>query len=384
MRTGLDALNELQGDWSGIKRIIPYGYGAELKNRIHRILQDFEVPFIVDSNPEKWGENYRGVEVVSPDRIGNLGTGDKVLVCLAGRARGPYEEIKGVLESYGLRENIDFCRLSQFTTEWYYRYRQEYCIYMMDMALSTACTLRCRNCNMFVPHYKTPVMVSFEEARRSIDLLMGCIDYLFGVTFLGGEAFLNPNLEKILHYVNETYSDKIGQITIATNGVNLPNQCVIDVLRREAVHVVISNYTDAIGAKSHVQELSELLKENDIHCSVLYNRIWCRTGFPEHPWDVSESEAKRHMLGCNGWRGLNDGKYYFCNIAWSAERAGLFQLQEGDYIDLEKLPPNDAASKRALLEFSLGKLPKEYMSFCKVCGGCGEDNQDFVLAGEQD
>lgn len=382
-QVGLDILQTLQGDWEHINRIIPYGFGSEFRKRIHRLLKDFNIPYILDGDEKKWGQYYGGIEVISPQGLRDFQTGDKVLICLAGRARKAYQQIVEKLKSYGLEENKDFCALGQFEVEWYYRYRHEYCLYMVDMALTTACTLKCKHCNMFVPYYVDPIMISYEEAKSSIDLLMNRIDYLFGLGFLGGEAFLNPILEPLLYYVRKVYSQKIGMLSITTNGVVLPSAHMLDVLKTNDVNIEISDYTDAIGDRSHVDELVALLAGKNISYGVLYNRVWCDTGFPRAPKNISDGEVKEHMLHCNGWRGLNDGKYFFCNTAWSAEKTGRIHLQEGDYIDLALLPLGKESTKRKILEFSLGKLPNDYMSFCKVCGGCGPDNQKFVLAGEQ-
>ena len=79
---------------------------------------------------------------------------------------------------------------------------------------------------------------------------------------------------------------------------------------------------------------------------------------------------------------IHDGKFYFCHIAWSIEKTGLYKLKDTDYLDLAVMPTGEE-SKKKILNYSLGAMENEYMSFCKVCGGCGADNQQFVLAGEQ-
>lgn len=53
-------LDELEGDWSRVKTIIPYGFGADAHRTLKRIFQDFDIPFIVDRDETKWGMRYLG------------------------------------------------------------------------------------------------------------------------------------------------------------------------------------------------------------------------------------------------------------------------------------------------------------------------------------
>ncbi len=374
----------LDGNWDNISRLILYGAGIEAKEKIKRIVNDFNVPFIVDQDEKKWGNCLYGVQIVSPDKLNEVKNNDKILLVIARRDHKAISDIKKVLSRYNLKENIDFCHISTFATEWYFKFKQQYCIFSVDIALTTACSLKCKNCNMFVRHYTRPVMYKYEEIVHSIDLFFNRIDYVFRLGFLGGEAILNPDLKRILEYTFNTYRHKIGRITVHTNGVLLLDKDLLKIIYKIDGLVLISDYTGVIGEKSCVNLLEQQLRDWDVDYGIMKNRIWCDTGFPEHPCQITDELARAHMLGCNGWRGLNDGKFYYCNISWSAEKAGLFKLSEGDYIDLASMEENSRKTKQKIYDFSLGNLPPNgYMSFCKVCGGCGPDNQDFVLAGEQ-
>lgn len=375
-----DGLSKLQGDWKNIGRIIPYGYGAEAKRSLHRIMKEFTVPFIVDQDPKKWGQIFNGVEIVSPQVLEHLEPHDKVLITIAKRR---YLEIKQVFDSYRLKENEQYCHLTKFFNEWYQQYRGEYCLYTLHMAITTACTLRCKHCNMFIPYHREAYMASLEDVKRDLELLFTRMDYVVSLDLIGGEALLNPNLPDILKYITNVHGKHIGKINITTNGVVIPSDELIQQLQDYGVAVSISDYTEAIGGKAHVEELVALLTEKNIFVSIMRNRIWCDFGFPRKPWNIPAEKVRYHMLTCDpGWRGLNDGKFYFCHIAWSIEKTGLYKLKDTDYLDLAVMPTGEE-SKKKILNYSLGAMENEYMSFCKVCGGCGADNQQFVLAGEQ-
>ena len=90
-------------------------------------------------------------------------------------------------------------------------------------------------------------------------------------------------------------------------------------------------------------------------------------------------QLKEHLTCCRPeWNGLNDGKFYYCNVSWSAEKSGRFVLQPEDYIVLEDINPRDKEECHRLVELSRGTS-----SFCRVCGGCGRDNEKYVSAGVQ-
>ena len=52
------------------------------------------------------------------------------------------------------------------------------------------------------------------------------------------------------------------------------------------------------------------------------------------------------------------------------------------YVDLRMLNDDDSA-KEAILEHSKGNVAKGFVKLCKICGGCGNDNTEFVNAAEQ-
>ena len=75
-------------------------------------------------------------------------------------------------------------------------------------------------------------------------------------------------------------------------------------------------------------------------------------------------------------------RYYYCHVSWSADKAKLLKNVSDDYVDLRTLNDDDSA-KEAILEHSKGNMTKGFVKLCKICGGCGNDNTEFVNAAEQ-
>ena len=57
-------------------------------------------------------------------------------------------------------------------------------------------------------------------------------------------------------------------------------------------------------------------------------------------------KVREHMLSCGPiFHGLNDGKYYYCHVSWSADKAKLLKNVSDDYIDLRTLDDDDRAKE---------------------------------------
>ena len=184
--------------------------------------------------------------------------------------------------------------------------------------------------------------------------------------------------------IHNIYEDRIGSVLITTNGLTIPKEPLLHALKKYNTIVTISDYRSSIHERSKLEEIKNLLEEKEIIHTIRESLVWCDFGFPTHPCDINEEKCREHMLNCDpGWRGLNDGKFYFCNVAWSAEKAGLINLIEGDYINLDDKNKDKSMRKQEILEYTTGNLKNGYVSFCKYCGGCGSDNKVFVNAGQQ-
>ena len=101
-------LDTLEDNWGNIEYIIPYGCGLEAYRTLNRIIKDFNVPYIIDNDPKKWGKTFYGIQIKSPEILKEKKNNEKVLVTIARRR---YGEIKKFLEKYNLKENIDFSEI---------------------------------------------------------------------------------------------------------------------------------------------------------------------------------------------------------------------------------------------------------------------------------
>lgn len=372
-------MGKLTEDWNNIKSIVLYGAGT-----VSRICEklfekvDINIACVIDQDVNKQGKEWNGIPISSFEDAKDRGelAGKKIVVMAAHAA---YNDIAEFLDSQGMEEFKDYCRIGQFICEWFWNVKRMNCIYHVDMTVTTKCTLNCAKCNMFIPYYKEKFHYSFEELRNNIDLFFERIDYAAYFGLIGGEPMLNPALKDVIVYLEENYRDKYGKISYASNGSVMPSSDLLEVMQKYGIHVVISDYSQAVSYRDKIEELEAKFKEYHIQYDIKPSLIWCDFGFPACPVRRDVEQQKEHLKYCRPeWNGLNDGNFYYCNVSWSAEKSGRYSLQEEDYIRLRDIDARDKEACHTLVELSRGTS-----SFCKICGGCGRDNMMYVEAGEQ-
>ncbi len=374
MRSDLGKLTE---DWKEIQSVVLYGagiVGGICQTLFERV--DLEIPFVIDQNPRKQGTFWKGIPVISYEEAKPRVQGQKIVV-MAGHTA--YGDIAGFLNGQGLVEFRDFCNVGHFMSEWLWSAKQMNCVFHVDMTITTKCTLNCRHCNLFIPYHKEHINFSLDEMKRSIDLFFGRIDFVTYFGLIGGETFLNPDLEQCIVYLGENYRKQIGKITVITNGTVMPDESLLKVIKKYDMYLSISDYTNIVPYGKKMDELEEKVKEYQIDYYRNNSIVWTDFGFPEQPVKRTPEQLEEHLRSCRpNWNALHGGRFYYCNVSWCAEQSGHFRLQPEDYIELGDIDPKDKTACRKIVELSRGTS-----SFCRICGGCGADNKDYVVTGEQ-
>lgn len=370
-------LGKLTEDWNGLESVVLYGAGI-----VGKICQslfegvELDIPFVIDQDQKKQGSLWMGIPVISYEAAEKSLKNQKIVVMAGHNA---YGKITKFLTEKGLAEFRDFCNVGHFMSEWLWSAKQMNCVFHVDMTITTKCTLNCRHCNLFIPYHKKKVNFSFQEMKENIDLFFERIDFVTYFGLIGGETFLTPALEPLIVYLGEHYRKQIGRITVVTNGTVTAPESLLQAIKKYNMYLSISDYTDAVPYAKRMDRFIEQAQRHQIDYYRNPSIVWTDFGFPAHPVIRTPEQLEEHLESCRpNWNALHGGRFYYCNVSWCAEQSGHFKLRPEDYIELKKIDPGDKIACRRIVELSRGTS-----SFCRVCGGCGKDNTNYVPTGAQ-
>lgn len=168
-----------------------------------------------------------------------------------------------------------------------------------------------------------------------------------------------------------------------TNGMIVPEDDILELLKEYSMDVSISDYSEDIDYKHKIDQICEKLEKYKISYMRNKHIDWFDFGFPKNRYLYEGEDAVRHMQCCNSIEHiLDDKKLFYCGLEWSAQKGGLFPIEEKAYVDLEKMVSGEV-ERKAILEMIMANIEGGYMEFCKVCGGFGIDNNNRVETAKQ-
>ena len=221
-------MTKLTNDWNDMDKIVLYGVGSVINMCVELFKRvDATICFIIDGDTSKQGTEWNGIPIISFEEAKSQLSDKKIIITTGHTA---YNSISKILKRNGLEEYQDYCEIGQFVCDWFWMKRQQNYLYHVDMMIVESCTFRCKNCNMFIPYYKEVKKYNLESLKRNVDLLFERIEYVVWFGLIGGETLLCKDLPEILEYIYEKYRDRIGQITMTTNGSIVPSGRLIAML----------------------------------------------------------------------------------------------------------------------------------------------------------
>jgi organic radical activating enzyme len=276
------------------------------------------------------------------------------------------DEYKQYYKEYLDKRDIKYTWYKNIASIWPFGLKQKVHIFQTDVLVTEKCNLACSFCNMFIPHYELPKHRDIQTILSDIDSYFNLVDYVSIFHLVGGEPFLHPNIKDIIEYILEKYSDKIDKFIITTNGTVLPREEILEVLKNNNVILSVSNYSNKLEKlKSKVERVIDTYTISNINHYVRNNIEWYDFGDLRIKNNMSEEELINHFDSCTApFRGLNDGKFYYCHLNTSAVLTKLFPPNDNDYVNLSDVSSED------LIKFDLGFTELGYITFCDNCNGC--------------
>lgn len=385
MMESKNVLNKLSSDWNEISEIVIYGFGRTAVRNVDKLSEDFHISLIVDNDQRIHGKQYRDCKVQNFEEVKEQLPGKKIVIATSSVA---YVDIARQLQSIGLKENRDFCRLKDFMAEWYWKNRQQVCLSQTFSSITSRCTFRCKHCNFFAPYFEEEKHYDYDETDilKDFEAYFKVVDYVASWSIMGGEPLINKRLPKIIECVYEKFKNKIGYIQVISNGSLLPDKELIDAMKKCKARMRLSDYTHVLPYEKKLAEVKQCLEDNGIPYDMSVYDQWFDLGTrTDEISDFSRSDvdtAKHMRLCATGCHQLNDKRFFFCGQGFARTKIGFCTLQEGDCIELTDCT-GSVEEKEAILKFCMGFPPKGYISVCRTCYGMGSDNNRIVEVAEQ-
>lgn len=203
----------------------------------------------------------------------------------------------------------------------------------IEIDVGPACNLKCRYCANLMQYFERPYLIPAEEVIRDYRRMMELIEWMDDVMILGGEPFLNRELDKIIDAINEhpDTEKKVGRKLIVTNGTILPNKRTLASIKRAGFVVWISNY------RNHSRRLGELvlaLQKQNILFSVNNSR-WSYVNQLSNPEDTGKDRLMEIREECvTRHRAVSHGKFYLCCFINGAEKLSAVPYNPDNHVDI--------------------------------------------------
>ena len=381
----MDVFLKLSEDWGELLNegsIVPYGIGRIGRRVIPTLLKEFKIPFLIDKRKDS--EEMLGLHVLDITEAASLIKKHNLKIVVT-TVRSSYDEISKELILCGFKEYQDFCMFERFAEEWNLRWRNKCVLSKIDTVITSKCTLKCRDCNLFIGYAKQHADMELWDLQRNFDTFFDSVDFVYEYTLLGGEPFMHGQLEQILSYLMKNYGNRIGKVNLISNGTVVPCDKVLELMRRYKMTVHISDYTQSVKYEKKLAGVIEAFLKKGIEYYVIPNNTWKDVKYPCK--EYTAENPREHMLLCgHSTHSVGNGKLYWCDPAFAAECFTGFKAREDDSLDLVKNKENNSKYQATLniLKYMLGDVNERgYMSICEKCAGVGRDNSAIVIAGLQ-
>ncbi len=192
--------------------------------------------------------------------------------------------VKQCLSDYYYHNHMDLAFRDEFIAREYSAFPQDAMVIpYFPVYITTRCTLNCEKCNNLMPYLKSSSKdFDADVIIKSLSTVLSCVHEMTFCELVGGEPFLYNDLAEILDFVGN--QKKIRQIVIVTNGTIVPDDDIMERLKKYNVLVRISDY----GLFEKMSRLVVALEKRDINVRVLQDMKWNDPGDIESRGRTSE------------------------------------------------------------------------------------------------
>lgn len=361
--------------------VILYGAGRRGSVAAH-CLKNKNIDFLCfcDSDEKKQGRSLYGKNVISIEEL-EAKYKDSTIIITTNHYQYVYEDLKNrgfdkVYSSVFLFLNIDFTGYSDYSVEYQKRNIDQYFyalasagdgyIQQLQIPVTLRCTLRCKECNSYIPYHKErPQDFLYEDLVEAADKLIESSKHVGCVLLYGGEPLLHKRLGDLIDHFAEF--DKVEKIYIVTNGTLSPSLELCEKMTNEKVTLRVSDYGELSKEKDNI---IRLVKEYGIKLEVTDFLFWNKNPTVS---DLRESDEElrvkvRNCCGIAKALTIIDGKVFFCGFSAFFHHFKALPDFGDNYIDLLQFNGSPLELRNKIKEYQKmpdDGLPKKACRYCK-------------------
>ena len=352
-----------------------------------------ESQLFVDSDPRKQGKEVQNKKIISPDDLKRYDTENthvfiacnyfsSIVPFLKKNKFKNFYKVTDVLKKidvYKLYNEIDmdmlFSKLLPLKLERNLAFYNEMCnkedyvtnnklvLKSIDVQITEKCSLKCKDCSNLMQYYKKPVDSDYDLLVSSMDKIMSSVDFIDELRVLGGDPFMNKELNKIINKL-VTYKN-VGRIVVYTNARFIPKNQNLDYLKQPRVILDVTNYGEASAA---ADKFVEFAKKEGIAYSVNNCNTWqdCGRIIPNNKKTEKELEHQFNNCCNSDLVSLLHGKLYRCPFSANGVNLKAFEANKDDEINLTDNSIGKKELRDKIMHLSFGK---KYLTACRFCNG---------------
>ena len=242
----------------------------------------------------------------------------------------------------------------------------------IQYVVTERCSLKCKDCSHLIQYYKYPKDIDLANYKASFERLLQSIDCVAELRILGGEPFMNKNIDSLIREYG--HNTKIQEISIYTNGTIVPENYILRSISENGVIIHISNYR--INEKS-INQLVKKLEEYSIKYFVREYEQWQDAGSLEYR-NFSREKMEDVFQTCIERKCYTflRGKLYRCPR--SAHGMNLKGIPDtpNDYVDF-----NEESTDLIVLKKKIRQLQKlTCIEACQYCSGLDNHEEGISAA----
>jgi len=363
--------------------IVLFGAGRYGKLAVYA-LEQLGIPAtcFCDSDPNKHGTTFCGLNVISPEALASMGRECHVFISCNYIA--PVVHIVQAMNFPSLYHCIDLLEAVDFSGSdlgmsaaqihvLIERHKaaalilsaptdKRVIIRGMDIMVSEACSMKCKDCSNLMQYYTAPKNTDPVVTLRAFERMAKAVDIFMEVRLLGGEPFMNKRIHEIVEGL--VAYPNVEKIAVFTNATIVPKNENLDSLKHPKVYLDITNY--GVHSRNH-DKLVAVLDEAGIAYNTHVPQQWTDSGRIVYR-ERTEEQLKEMFARCcvNDVMTLLHDTLYRCPFSANAMNLEAVPRVAKDFIKLLDENKDDAAIRAEIRDLYTAR---DYISTCNYCNG---------------